>query len=65
MRLIRIEVDENDYHYAGHGTMPTMPMWLLGRQASWTRTRGGYVAGWLHDPQTQGGRTPTKGFKRG
>ena len=30
MSLITIEVDENDYHYAGHGTMTTMPMWLLG-----------------------------------
>ncbi len=28
-----------------------------------TRTRGGYVGGWLDIPHPQGARTPTKGFK--
>ena len=34
MSRIRIEVDENDYHYAGHGTKTTMPMWVCGELGS-------------------------------
>ena len=34
MSLISNVVDENDYHYAGRGTMTTLPMWLLGRRTN-------------------------------
>jgi hypothetical protein len=36
MRMILISnvVDENDYHYARRGTMPTLAVWVLGRRTN-------------------------------
>jgi len=37
-------IDENDYHYAGRGTIPTLAVWLLGCVVSWAsgrESRGG------------------------
>ena len=45
MRLINIEADENDYHYAGRGTMTTMPMWVFGELASGQRACEGGEGG--------------------